>query len=295
MTHAFFKALLFLGAGAVILGLNQEHDIYKMGGLRKQLPVTFWTFLVGSASLSALPLITAGFYSKDMILWQVWASDNGSYWLWIAGTAGAFLTSVYTFRMFFLTFAGNATAEVTRKPGLLMTIPLITLSVLSVSGGFVEIPETLGNLPMLTAFLHTSLPAAPISYADFHMEGNLQFITSLLSIIGIIFAYRVFLHSPQHTGHMEKIMRSSITAAIKNFFYLGWNFDLLYDTFIVQPFIRTARFNRKDFIDFIYRGIALLSCDLNRILSFTQSGKVRWYAVGIAVGAIIFIGIAELI
>jgi NADH-quinone oxidoreductase subunit L len=295
MTHAFFKALLFLGAGAVIIGMNNEHDIYKMGGLRRQLPVTFWTFLLGCASLSALPLVTAGFYSKDMILWQVWASEEGSLWLWLAGTTGAFLTSVYTFRMFFLTFAGNATAEVTRKPGILMKVPLITLAVLSVVGGFIEIPETLGNVPVLTRFLQSALPAAPISFAKIHMEGNLQFIASLVSLIGIIFAYRVFLHSPQHTGRMENVMRSPVMVAMKNFLYLGWNFDLLYDQFIVKPFVQIARFNRKDFIDFIYRGMTVIILALNRILSFTQSGKVRWYAAGIGVGAVIFIGIVEII
>jgi NADH-quinone oxidoreductase subunit L len=294
MTHAFFKALLFLGAGAVIIGMNQEHDMFKMGGLRKQLPVTFWTFLIGSASLSALPLITAGFYSKDMILWQVWASDKGSYWLWLAGFIGAFLTSIYTFRMFFLTFAGNATSDVTRKPGPLTTIPLVTLAVLSIIGGFIEIPETLGNLPIFANFLHTVLPVVPISYADLKMEGNLQFITSLISLIGIIFAYRVFLHSPQHTGHMERIMRSPITTAIYCFLFQGWNFDLLYDKFIVQPFVWTARLNRKDFIDYIYKGITKLGLILNSVLSFTQSGKVRWYAAGIAVGAVIIIGIVEI-
>jgi NADH-quinone oxidoreductase subunit L len=294
MTHAFFKALLFLGAGAVIISLNQEHDMYKMGGLRRQLPVTFWTFLIGSASLSALPLVTAGFYSKDMILWQVWASDRGNFWLLAAGFTGAFLTSVYTFRMLFLTFAGNANATVSRKPGILMTTPLIILAVLSITGGFMEIPKTLGNLPTLTRFLHTALPAAPISYADFHMEGNLLFSASLVSLIGIIFAYRVFLHSPQHTGHMEKIMRSPVATAIQCFLFQGWNFDLLYATFIVRPFVRAARFNRNDFIDFIYRGLVFLSLTLNSILTFTQSGKVRWYAAGIAVGAIIVIGIVEL-
>lgn len=295
MTHAFFKALLFLGAGAVILGMNHEHDIYKMGGLRKQLPVTFWTFLIGSASLSALPLVTAGFYSKDMILWQVWTSDKGSYWLWLAGTIGAFLTSIYTFRMFFLTFAGNSTAHVTRKPGMLMKVPLITLAVFSVVGGFIEIPETLGNLPVLSGFLHSALPAELVSYADPLMEGNVQFIASLVSLIGIIFAYRVFLHSPQHTGHMEKIMLSPVTAAIKNFFFLGWNFDLLYDKFIVQPFVRGARFNRKDFIDIVPRGITVLSRALNSVLSLTQSGKVRWYAAGIGIGVVIVIGIVEIV
>ena len=88
MTHAFFKALLFLGAGVVILAQHGEHNIFKMGGLRKKLPSTFWTFLIGSASLSALPLVTAGFYSKDLILWQAWSSSSGSVALWAAGLAG---------------------------------------------------------------------------------------------------------------------------------------------------------------------------------------------------------------
>jgi NADH-quinone oxidoreductase subunit L len=293
MTHAFFKALLFLGAGVVILGLNQEHDMYRMGGLRKQLPVTFWTFLIGSASLSALPLITAGFYSKDLILWQVWTSNKGNTWLWAAGFIGAFLTSIYTFRMLFLTFSGEATSQVRRKPGIIMTIPLVTLAVLSLIGGLVELPETLGNLPLLTDFLHTALPPLVISYTDLNVEGNLQFITSVIALIGIIFAYRYFLHSPQHTGRREKIMRNPVAFAVHCFLFQGWNFDLLYDTFIVRPFLWIARTNKNDFIDFIYKGIALFSCTLNQGLSLTQSGKVRRYAIGIAIGAIIVIGIAE--
>jgi NADH-quinone oxidoreductase subunit L len=293
MTHAFFKALLFLGAGVVILGLNQEHDMYRMGGLRKQLPVTFWTFLIGSASLSALPLITAGFYSKDLILWQVWSSNKGNTWLLAAGFIGAFLTSIYTFRMLFLTFSGEATSQVSRKPGIIITIPLITLALLSLIGGFVELPETLGNSPFLTDFLHTALPPLAISHTDLNAEGNLQFITSVIALIGIIFAYRYFLHSPQHTGRREKIMQNPFAFAVHCFLFRGWNFDLLYDTFIVRPFLWIARTNKNDFIDSIYKGIALLSCTLNRVLSFTQSGKVRRYAIGIAIGAIIVIGIAE--
>ena len=156
-------------------------------------------------------------------------------------------------------------------------------------------PETLGNSPILTKFLHTVLPAVPIFHTDYVIEGNLQFITSLLALIGIIFAYRVFLHSPQHTGRAEGIIRSPISTAIHCFLFQGWNLDLLYDKFIVQPFIWIARVNRKDFIDFIYQGITLLSRLFNSILTFTQSGKVRWYAMGIAIGAVIFIGIAEFI
>jgi NADH-quinone oxidoreductase subunit L len=94
---------------------------------------------------------------------------------------------------------------------------------------------------------------------------------------------------------MENVMRSPVMVVIKNFLYLGWNFDLLYDQFIVKPFVQVVRFNRKDFIDFLYWGITEISLALNRILRFTQSGKVRWYAAGIGVGAVIFIGIVEII
>ena len=93
MTHAFFKALLFLGAGVVIAELDDEHDLFKMGGLRRELPVVFWTFLIGSASLAALPVVTAGFYSKDLILFEAWSSVLGGPWLWLAGLVGALLTS----------------------------------------------------------------------------------------------------------------------------------------------------------------------------------------------------------
>ncbi|HEX5416325.1 MAG TPA: NADH-quinone oxidoreductase subunit L, partial [Chloroflexota bacterium] len=96
MTHAFFKALLFLAAGVVIMALHHEQDMLRMGGLHKQLPLAFWTFLIGAASLSALPLVTAGFYSKELILGAAWSSPQGSTWLWAAGVVGAFLTALYT-------------------------------------------------------------------------------------------------------------------------------------------------------------------------------------------------------
>ena len=155
MTHAFFKALLFLGAGVVILAQHHEQDMFKMGGLKNKLPAIFWTFLIGSASLSALPLVTAGFYSKDLILWKAWSSGPGSMALWAAGLFGAFITSIYTFRMVFLTFFGGSKTPVSHKPGRKMLAPLIILAVLSIIGGFVELPETLGNLPLFSNFLRT--------------------------------------------------------------------------------------------------------------------------------------------
>ncbi|NIT56697.1 MAG: NADH-quinone oxidoreductase subunit L, partial [Aliifodinibius sp.] len=143
MTHAFFKALLFLGAGAIIVSLHHERNMFKMGGLRKQLPVTYWTFLAGAASLAALPLITAGFYSKDSILWYSFASEQGSPWFYVIALLGAFITSIYTFRMVFITFFGEAKSEVDHRPGNRIKIPLVVLGVLSIIGGFIETPHTL--------------------------------------------------------------------------------------------------------------------------------------------------------
>ncbi len=117
MIHAFFKALLFLAAGVVIHLLHDEHNMFKMGGLRKKMPVVYITFLIGGASLSALPLITAGFYSKDQILWFGWSSAISNHWLWLAGITGALLTSLYTFRMIFITFFGETKTEPDHKPG----------------------------------------------------------------------------------------------------------------------------------------------------------------------------------
>ena len=114
MTHAFFKALLFLAAGIIIEALHHEHNIFRMGGLRKELPVAFWTFLIAGCSLAGLPLITAGYYSKDLILWSAGSSAAGGTVLWAAGIAGVVLTSLYTFRLIFLVFFGPVRTPVTQ-------------------------------------------------------------------------------------------------------------------------------------------------------------------------------------
>src|SRR6476620_11894998 len=117
MTHAFFKALLFLAAGVVIHAVH-EQDPYRMGGLRKERPLAFWSFVIGGSALAGLPLITAGFFSKDLILWQSWAGPNGNIWFWVAGMTGAMLTSLYTFRMILLAFFGPQQLHVRAKSGL---------------------------------------------------------------------------------------------------------------------------------------------------------------------------------
>ncbi len=137
--HAFFKALLFLGAGVIIINLGHEHNMFKMGGLRKKMPVVFYTFLAGAASLSALPLVTAGFFSKDLILSEVFTSGSGGTLLWLAGLTGAGLTALYTFRMVFITFFGTAKMDTEGLKSPLMSLPLIVLAVLSVIGGYINV------------------------------------------------------------------------------------------------------------------------------------------------------------
>jgi NADH-quinone oxidoreductase subunit L len=117
MTHAFFKALLFLAAGVVINALHHEHNMFKMGGLRKELPVAYWAFVIGGSALAGLPLVTAGFYSKDLILWSAVSSGKGSLWLWGAGLIGALFTAIYSYRLIFLVFYGEAKTYVSHRPG----------------------------------------------------------------------------------------------------------------------------------------------------------------------------------
>jgi NADH-quinone oxidoreductase subunit L len=294
MTHAFFKALLFLGAGVVIASLHDEHDMFKMGGLRKELPLTFWTFLIAAASLSALPLVTAGFYSKDLILWSAYASDKGSTALWAAGLIGALLTALYTFRMVFLTFFGEAGPLVKEslplpRPGYRIRIPLVVLAALSLVGGFVELPDTLGRLPLFSDFLQTVLPPAVFARGGTGTELLLQIVSAAVSLGGIFLAYLFFLRRPQAA---ESLARTSWGAALHRFWFVGWGFDWVYDRLLVHPVLWFAHANRDDIADLMYDGLAALGRALNQILSGTETGKVRWYAAGIAVGAIITIAIA---
>ena len=279
MTHAFFKALLFLAAGIVIIRLDDEHNMFKMGGLRVQLPLVFWTFLIGALSLSALPLVTAGFYSKDLILWDVWSSKEGSPWLWAAGLAGALLTSLYSFRMVFLTFFGEAKTGVSGKTGILMSVPIVILAFLSLTGGFVQLP--------LTGFLSSALPQVQTVGRGVAGESVLKIITAMVSVAGFVFAWFLYLRSP---GYVRTLSETLPGALMRRLWLAGWGFDWIYDTFIVRPFVWAAKVNKDDFIDLIYLGVIWASSGLNRFLALTQSGKLRWYAAGIAMGAVVTLG-----
>lgn len=276
MIHAFFKALLFLGAGVVILVLNEEHDIFKMGGLRKKMPVVYLTFLIGAASLSALPLVTAGFYSKDQILWVAFSSDTGGTLLGLAAIIGAFLTALYSFRMIFITFFGEAKTEPSFLPGKLMTVPLIILAVLSVIGGFVELPETFGHLQLFSGLVDNTLPALVIKKSG-NQELLFQIVSAIVGLSGIYLAYIIYLKKPA-------LAESFHHSRLHKFFEKGWGFDQIYDTLLVKPIAWLSVIDPKDFLDQLSISISKLTLFANRALSVVQNGKLRWYIMSFAIG-----------
>lgn len=292
MTHAFFKALLFLAAGVVILALHHEQDMFKMGGLRRQLPVTFWSFLLGAASLAALPLVTAGFYSKDFILYEVFISEGGL-WLWLAGLVGAIITAIYAFRMVFLTFFGQAKNHLDHRPGLLVKLPLVVLAVLSIIGGFVELPVTLGGLHLFSDLMGGTfgLPAETTEPA-IGTELLLQIASAIAALAGVYIAYLFYRQRPALAGQLAN---SSLGRPLHRLWFIGWGFDWLYDRLFVQPYYWLAQVNKGDLIDLLPSGIARLSQALYYGLSRTQTGNVRLYAMAIALGAVITIGLVILL
>jgi NADH-quinone oxidoreductase subunit L len=281
MIHAFFKALLFLGAGVVILVLDEEHDIFKMGGLRKKMPVVFYTFLIGSASLSALPLVTAGFYSKDQILWYSVSSQGGSMILWMAGIIGAFLTALYSFRMIFITFYGEAKTQPSFLPGKLMTVPLIILSVLSLVGGFVELPSSIGHIHLFSNLVDNTLPSIVTKEKEYS-EVLFQLLSSLVAMTGIYIAYLLYYKRPA-------LSESFSHSRLNKFFEKGWGFDKLYDTLVVKPIVWLSVIDKNDFIDLWNIGLSRLALLFNQLLSKTQNGKLRWYILSFVIGIAIIL------
>ena len=260
MTHAFFKALLFLAAGVVIEALHHEHDIRRMGGLRKELPVAFWTFLIGGCALAGLPLITAGAYSKDWIL--AGAATNPA--LWWAAIAGVILTSMYTFRLIFLVFFGPAQTPVSKRPGIAMQLPVWVLAFLAIAGGFDK-----GPFREFMAAVFPGLQEAP------ETASTIAAAVAFLAGLGLAW--------------LNVRGRFTVPSPLAEFWFADWGFDWLYDHLFVRPTVWVAQANRSDAVDLIYRGMAAVARAGNRSLAWTETGKMRWYAAAIAGGSLLFI------
>ena len=270
MTHAFFKALLFLASGAVIVACHHEQNIFKMGGLWKKLPLAYASFIVGGAALAALPLVTAGFYSKDEILWEAFAA--GKQELLFAGLLGAFLTSIYTFRLIFVVFHGKANTEAHAGHGIAHSLPLLVLLLLSTGVGALIHPPVAGVLP--------EGPGAAVE----HGRHTLEMISGGIAIAGIVIAALLWLGERRL---VNAVAASAPGRLLSGWWRNAWGFDWLYDWVFVRPFMLLVRINRRDVIDLIVGLVPRFARWGHDGLSVTQSGRLRWYAASIAAGAVL--------
>ena len=285
ITHAFFKALLFLCAGSVIHALHHEQDMRHMGGLRKKLPVTFLTMLIGTIAIAGLPPFS-GFFSKDEILAHVYMHDKV---MWAIAVFGAFLTAFYMFRMLFLTFFGkyrgthHAEEKIHESPKS-MTIPLIVLAVLSAIGGMIGIPETLGGNHWLSHWLapvikHTA--EAP----DHATEYALMAVSVVGVLVSIAFAYVKYIKQ-NHVPIPDEGKRSALANLSYNKFY----FDEIYDLLIRKPLDALSTFFYKiidnKIVDGIVNGLGWSTSEASKGLRLVQSGNVGFYIFMMVVGII---------
>ncbi|WP_167143808.1 NADH-quinone oxidoreductase subunit L [Pseudomonas sp. OTU750018] len=274
MTHAFFKALLFLASGAVINACHHEQNIFKMGGLWKKLPLAYASFIVGGAALAALPLITAGFYSKDEILWEAFASGHS--WLLYAGLTGAFLTSLYTFRLIFIAFHGEQKTEAHAGHGVAHWLPLVTLIVLSTFIGALISPPLAGVLPQ------------SVGHAGGEAKHSLEIASGAIAIIGIVLAALLFLGKRRFA---TAVAQSAPGRFLSTWWFAAWGFDWLYDKLFVQPYLLLCRLLGRDPIDRSIGLIPRLARGGNALLASSETGQVRWYATSIAGGAVLVLAV----
>ncbi|WP_043311285.1 NADH-quinone oxidoreductase subunit L [Pseudomonas sp. ML96] len=274
MTHAFFKALLFLASGAVIHACHHEQNIFKMGGLWKKLPLAYASFIVGGAALAALPLVTAGFYSKDEILWEAFASGHSE--LLYAGLAGAFLTSIYTFRLIFIAFHGEQKTEAHAGHGIAHNLPLATLIVLSTFVG-----------ALITPPLHGVLPQS-IGHAGGEAKHGLEIASGAIALAGILLAALLFLGQRRFAS---AVAASAPGRFLSAWWFAAWGFDWLYDKVFVQPYLLICRLLGRDPIDQSIGLVPRLARGGNAVLARAQTGQVRWYAASIAGGAVFVLAV----
>jgi NADH-quinone oxidoreductase subunit L len=296
MTHAFFKALLFMCAGSVMHALAGELNIQKMGGLKKYLPITYWTFLAGTLAISGIPGFS-GFFSKDEILWRAFSSGQGHFLLWLLGALGALMTAFYMFRLLFLTFHGKSrlTPEVERhvhESPSNMGVPLIILAALSVIGGYVGIPHVLGGGNRIERFLDPAFGHLQEA-GGAHHSGGLELLVMVISVLialgGIYLAYLFYIKNTDIPKKLAERYRSIYTL-IYNKYYV----DEIYNALVVQPLkffaIICWRLFDVIIIDGIANGLAKLVGLIGGLVKRFETGYVRNYALGFVIGVVVILG-----
>jgi NADH-quinone oxidoreductase subunit L len=311
MTHAFFKGLLFLGAGSVMHALSGELDIRKMGGLRKKIPITFATFLIATLAIAGAPGLS-GFFSKDEILWMAFSSERGHFLIWLVAAVAAGMTAFYMFRALFMTFFGESrvdrhVAHHIHESPKVMTIPLMVLAFLSIVGGYVGIPHVLGGANHIHEFLAPVVGggAEPVKTqamfsliseawaagggAGAHsaaLELFLMALSVVIALMGVGIAYYLYLKNP----HLPNILAErwkGFYALVSNKYYV----DELYQTLFVNSLKKLATGLWRGFDEFIIDGtvnvLAYLVGWLSGVMKKMQTGFVQHYAFSMVIGGLI--------
>lgn len=293
ITHAFFKALLFLGAGSVIHAMSNQQDMRSMGGLKKALPVTYRTMLIGTIAISGIPPLS-GFFSKDQILAAAFAEQPV---FWILGVFGAVMTAFYMFRMLYLTFFGSFRGSISEREHLhesppLMTIPLIILAVLSVVAGVINVPVLFGGSEMLGHFLSPSLRSGgnmTVSSLSHSTEYLLMGVSVVAVLLVVGFAYRRYVKAgtvPGESGEESHFLKRLSS----NRLYI----DEVYNRLIVRPLFRLSEFlyqwfDRKG-IDGIVNGLGGSFMESGKLLRLVQNGHAGFYLFLMVVGIVCLLG-----
>ncbi len=278
MTHAFFKALLFLGAGSVIHSMNDEQDIRKMGGLKESMPITYYTFLIGTLALCGFPL-TAGYFSKEEIIMSSWYAPGSNPVFWALAVAGAGMTGFYAFRVFFYSFFGTcrtADAHPHESPTI-MTYPLLILAFFAIFAGF--------GAPLAHSFL---APVFGGVVPEHHANGFLEIVAVGVALSGIIVAAIFYAEGGEAEGKSDGL--KELLAPIHDVLFRKYYIDELYDVLIVQPVKKTGEFiwstGEKKGIDFVVDQVGEQVKEASYNLSVWQSGKVRVYALNMVAGVV---------
>jgi NADH-quinone oxidoreductase subunit L len=288
MTHAFFKGLLFLGSGSVIHGMGGEQDMRHMGGLKEKMPVTYWTFLIGTLAIAGVPGL-AGFFSKDEILWRTFSSEH--YVLWIIGLTAAFCTAFYMFRLVYLTFYGKfrgpkAAEQHVHESPKVMTTPLIVLAILAVIGGYIGLPEALGGNDAFGQWLEPVMKAEAegvgfVTHSELSNEYTMMVVSILVALAGIFLAYSWYMKKSEW---VKSLGETSAHTLLENKYWV----DQIYDVMISQPLIKGSELVSQYFdlgvIDGFANGIGSFFSSLGGLVRRAQTGVVQNYALFMAIG-----------
>jgi len=313
MTHAFFKGLLFLGAGSVMHALSGELDMRKMGALRKKIPYTFWTFFIATLAIAGIPGLS-GFFSKDEILWQAFSSSHGHFLLWLVAAIAAGMTAFYMFRALFMTFFGQSrvdehAAHHLHESPKIMTVPLMVLAVLSVIGGYIGIPHVLGGANHIHEFLapvlgggaepakaHAGISLLTQAWASGGEGGGhsaalellMMVISVVIALIGIGIAYLFYVKNPA----LPKLIAERWKGLYKlvfNKYYV----DELYEILFIKSLKGLGTGLWKGFDEFVIdgtvNGIAYLIGLLSGAMRRLQTGLVQNYAFSMIIGGVVLV------